>query len=56
MSLVTHHGEDLQGDHEDDNDDYNTPNTSEVDGTTVTTHSSADKQATSTLRLRQKGK
>ena len=39
-----------------DYDNYNTPNTIKVDEATFTTPSSTDKQATSTLRPRQKVK
>ena len=39
MPLITHHGED----HDDDYDDYNTPNTSRADETTFATPSSTDK-------------
>ena len=54
IPLVTNHDEN----HGDDNvyDDYNTPNTSRVDKTTFTMLGSTNKQAASTLRLRQKVK
>lgn len=37
-----------------DYDDYNTPNLSRVDETTLTTLGTTEKETTSTLRLRQK--
>ena len=50
---VSHHDEDCNNDNDNHNDDNDTPNTSRADETTITIRGSTDKQATSTLWLRE---
>ena len=54
ISLVTHHHEGCEGDHDDDYNDCNTPITKKADEGTFTTPSSTNKQRTSISGLRQK--
>ena len=52
IPLVTYHSKDCEGDHDNDYDDCNTPNTT-VEETSFTTPSSTDNKSTSTLWFRQ---
>ena len=56
IPLVTHHDKDREGDHDNDQDDNNTPNTIKVDEITFMTPITTNKQATSTLGLKEKVK
>ena len=55
IPLVTHYDGDHEGNHNDDSDEHNPPNTA-VEETLFTTPSSINKQSTSTSQIRPKVK
>ena len=54
IPLVNYHDKELEGDNDNDYDDYSTPNTIKIGETKFPSPNFTDKQATSTLRPRQK--